>query len=71
MSPAGAAILRSTNTASHPCNGESLCEYVGLTMNELDRNDVTLSRFVMFWISRVRHESGSNSLGCSIWFVLL
>ena len=48
MSPADEEILRSTNAASNPCKGKSLGEYVGLTMNESDRNDVPLSRFVMF-----------------------
>ena len=52
MSPAGEAILRSTNTASNPCNGEILVEYVGLTMNEVDMIDAPLFRFVMFWTPR-------------------
>ena len=48
MSPADEEILRSTNAASNPCKGKSLGEYVDLTINESDRNDVPLSRFVMF-----------------------
>ena len=45
ISPADEAILRSKNAASNPCKGKSLGEYVGLTMNESDRNDMHLSRF--------------------------